>query len=131
MPPIGPDKRPAGTSDAKSCSKVLSATISVRGNIKLPQKALEALGSKGGDPVELILGDKSLILLPATNRPSAYKRLFTLAAKALNGKKNAVLWLHASHFALGGRRPIDHMRSAKGAKDVEDLIFATEYGVEL
>ncbi len=114
MPPIGPDNRHAETSEAMSGSEVLSVKISSRGNIRLPQKALEALGSKEGETVELIIKNGTLFVIPAANRPRAYKRIFTLAAKVLNSEENAVLWLHKSQYGLGGRCPIDHMRSVKG-----------------
>lgn len=119
---IDPDKGRAKASEAKTCSEILSVKVSGQGNIKLPRKVLEILGLKEGDAVELIIDDGTLTVIPATSRPRAYKRLLTLSARVLGSEKNAVLWLHAPQFGLGGRRPIDHMRSTKGAQEVESIL---------
>jgi hypothetical protein len=125
---IGPDNQCGESLQPKTCRKIVSDKISGRGYIRLQQKAPETLGSKNGRAVELIVGDGTLTVIPATNRPSAYRKLLNLAAQVLTSEESAARWLHAPHFGLGGIRPIDHMRSLKGAQDVENILWSIEYG---
>ena len=77
---------------------------------------------------EVIESEGDIIILPSSNRPKAYNKLLKLATRVLENKDQATLWLYEPQFCLDGKRPIDHMRTIKGAKDVESLLVRLEYG---
>jgi hypothetical protein len=77
---------------------------------------------------EVIETGGDIIIIPASNRPRAYKRLLALATKVIGDKELATLWLYETQFGLDDARPVDHMRTAKGAKEVESLLLRLEYG---
>ena len=76
----------------------------------------------------VIESEGDIIILPSSNRPKAYNRLLKLAIRVLENKDQATLWLYEPQFGLDGKRPIDHMRTIQGAKDVESLLIRLEYG---
>ena len=52
----------------------------------------------------------------------------SIATRVLENKDQVTLWLYEPQFGLDGKRPIDHMRTVKGAKDIESLLGRLEYG---
>jgi putative toxin-antitoxin system antitoxin component (TIGR02293 family) len=58
-------------------------------------------------------------------------KIFVLAVTVLEGRDQAVEWLHSRQIALGGRVPLDMMKTAVGAQEVEDLLVRIEYGTVL
>jgi putative toxin-antitoxin system antitoxin component (TIGR02293 family) len=47
----------------------------------------------------------------------------------LEDKDAAREWLHDGQVGLGGRTPIDMMRTEAGAREVESLLIRIEHGV--
>ena len=65
---------------------------------------------------EVIESEGDIIILPSSNRPKAYNKLLKLATRVFENKDQATLWLYERQFGLNWKRPIDHMRTIKGAK---------------
>ena len=104
----------------------------LKGNkVTIPVALRQAHDINPGDEVEFVDRADGLIIIPTKNRPKAYGKLRKLAAKVLNDADSATLWLNESQFALDGARPVVHMKTRKGAKDVENLLIRMEYGVLL
>ena len=77
---------------------------------------------------EVIESGGDIIIIPVSNRPRAYKKLLALATKVMGDKELATLWLYETQFGLDDARPVDRMRTASGAKEVESLLLRLEYG---
>jgi len=77
---------------------------------------------------EIIKVGGDIIIIPASNRPRAYKKLLALANKVMGDKELATLWLYETQFGLDDDRPVNRMRTAKGAKEVESLLLRLEHG---
>jgi len=60
-----------------------------------------------------------------------YKHVLARAARVLGSEKRAAEWMHAERSALGGKKPIDLVRTIKGTKQVLNVLGAIEYGVFL
>ena len=100
------------------------------GLIRIPAAIRRSLDMQPGDEVELIVTvDGTLYFIPAKNRPKAYGKLHKLASKVLQNEDSATLWLNETQFGLNGARPVEHMKTRKGAKEVETLLMRIEYGV--
>jgi len=57
-------------------------------------------------------------------------RIYSLARKVFEDDRGAAReWLHHSQAGLGGRSPLDFLRTEAGAREVEDLLGRMEYGV--
>lgn len=56
-------------------------------------------------------------------------RMYSLARKVFEEDRSAREWLHRSQAGLGGRTPLDFLRTEAGAREVEDLLGRMEYGV--
>ena len=55
--------------------------------------------------------------------------IFSFARDVFEGDKAARDWLHQPQVGLGGRIPLDFIRTEAGAREVEDLLGRIEYGV--
>lgn len=99
------------------------------GYVTIPAAIRRSLDINHGDEVELITQGISLLILPTKNRPKAYGKLHKLATKVFEDSVSATLWLNESQFALDGAIPVRHMKTRKGAKEVENLLIRIEYGV--
>ena len=58
-----------------------------------------------------------------------FARLFAQAEEVFIGKENARQWLSFPQSGLGGAIPLDYARTEAGAREVENLLGAIEYGV--
>lgn len=67
--------------------------------------------------------------VPVSDRIYRFARLFALAEQVLEDKVAAREWLHDGQIGLGGRTPIDMMRTEAGAREVESLLVRIEHGV--
>ena len=67
--------------------------------------------------------------LTASDRLYRLARLVSLASKVLEGKSHALVWLNRPQVGLGGRVPLDLLRTGAGAREVEDLLGRLEFGV--
>lgn len=103
--------------------------ISSRGNATIPKAVCKKLGLKPGDQFELVQEANEIILVPANDRPKAYEKIHKRAVEVFEDEDQATLWLNRPQFGLGGAIPVKHMRTAKGAQDIEDLLGRIEYGV--
>ena len=56
-------------------------------------------------------------------------RIFSFTEEVLEDDKAARDWLHQPQVGLGGRIPLDFIRTEAGAREVEDLLGRIEYGV--
>ena len=55
--------------------------------------------------------------------------IFSLARKVFEESGPARDWLHHPQVGLGGRVPLEFIRTEAGAREVEDLLGRIEYGV--
>ena len=55
-------------------------------------------------------------------------RIFALASEVLKSNDRAKKWLHRNQFGLGGEVPLETIKTALGAKDVEELLYHIAYG---
>ena len=55
--------------------------------------------------------------------------IYSLARKVFEAGQAARKWLHQPQVGLGGRTPLDFLRTEAGAREVEDLLGRIEYGV--
>ncbi len=107
-------------------------TITKSGAVTLPADVRRIHNIEPGDQLESFVRNGTIVLLlpPVNKRPKVYARILQCAIDLFDGHEiSAAAWLHDSQFALDGERPVDVMRTAKGAKEVEDLIGRIEHGV--
>lgn len=110
----------------------ITCTVTKDGRISLPKAWREKFNIEPGDEIQWIDFDGGLVLLlpPINKRPKAYRKLYKLALSVFEGSEEAATsWLHMPQFGLNNARPIDHMKTAKGANDVLDLLGRMEYGL--
>ena len=74
---------------------------------------------------------KERLSLIASDRLYRLARIFAFAVEVLGDKKQAREWLHRPQIALGGRVPLEVMKTEAGAQEVEDLLGRIEHGVVL
>ena len=67
--------------------------------------------------------------LIASDRLFRLARIFSFAVNVLEDEDIAAEWIHNPQTGLGGRVPLDMIRTYPGAKEVEDLLGRIEYGV--
>lgn len=75
---------------------------------------------------------KSMVELEkeAKRRINAQKRLIALATKVFEDDPQAAeKWFRSKQPKLCGAKPIDHINTVKGAKEVRALLMRMEYGV--
>ena|GEM_PF-3096559 len=108
-----------------------SCTVKIlKGNkITIPAAFRQAHDINPGDEVEFVDQAAGLIIIPTKCRPKVYGKLHKLATKVFEDSVSATLWLHESQFGLDGAIPVEHMKTGKGAKEVENLLIRIEYGV--
>lgn len=99
------------------------------GRITIPAALRRAYDINPGDEFEFVERADGLIIIPTKNRPKFYGKLHKLATKVFEDSVSATLWLNESQFALDGAIPVRHMKTRKGAKEVEDLLVRIEYEV--
>jgi len=109
--------------------KPMVLKVSSRGDAIIPREICKNLDLQPGDQFELIQEANQIILVPANNRPRSYGKIYKLAVKVFQDSDSATLWLNEPQYGLGGAIPVQHMKTAKGAKDVENLLGRIEYGV--
>lgn len=67
--------------------------------------------------------------VPVSDRLYRFARLFALAEQVLEDGDAAREWLHEEQVGLGGRTPVEMMRTEAGAREVESLLVRIEHGV--
>ena len=55
--------------------------------------------------------------------------IYSLTRKVFDASSAAREWMHQPQVGLGGRTPLDFLRTEAGAREVEDLLGRIEYGV--
>lgn len=73
--------------------------------------------------------DKIRLSTSVSDRIYRFARIFALAAHVLEDKDSAREWLHDKQIGLGGRSPIEMIRTEAGAREVESLLVRIEHGV--
>lgn len=73
--------------------------------------------------------EKTRLPASVSDRIYRFARLFALAEHVLEDKDAAREWLHDRQTGLGGRSPIELMRTEAGAREVESLLVRIEHGV--
>jgi putative toxin-antitoxin system antitoxin component (TIGR02293 family) len=69
-------------------------------------------------------------LTPAqSDRLYRLARLVALAEEVFEDRERAHSWLRQAQRGLGGRVPLELMRTEVGAREIEDLLGRIEYGV--
>lgn len=74
-------------------------------------------------------GEKTRLPSSVSDRIFRYARIFALAEQVLEDRDAAREWLHDTQIGLGGRTPIDLMRTEAGTREVESLLIRIEHGV--
>jgi putative toxin-antitoxin system antitoxin component (TIGR02293 family) len=67
--------------------------------------------------------------IPASERLVRFARILEIATAVLDDKLRAWSWLKRPQFGLGGKVPIELMKSETGAREVENLLMRIEHGV--
>ena len=114
---------------ANECRSLHSIAVGNNGRITIPKAIRSSLGMNAGGRVELVVQEDMIRIIPAADRPRAYVKLLKIASEVFGSIENASLWLHEPQFALYQKRPIDHMRTAKGAKEVENVLMKIAHGL--
>jgi len=65
----------------------------------------------------------------ASDRLYRLARIYCIARDVLEDEASAREWLGKPQAGLGGKTPLDLMRTEAGAREVEDLLWRIEYGV--
>lgn len=103
-------------------------------------KAIAALGKRGVTDEEianLIIKPRTLshrrekrqkLTVDESDRAARVARVMALAEKTFANYDKADRWLHRNLNALDGRRPIDLVRTAAGARIVEDILARIAWG---
>jgi putative toxin-antitoxin system antitoxin component (TIGR02293 family) len=65
----------------------------------------------------------------ASDRIYRLARIFSIACEVLENVDKAKEWLRRQQVGLGGKTPLDLLRTEAGSKEVEDLLWRIEYGV--
>lgn len=73
--------------------------------------------------------EKARLPVSVSDRIYRFARLFALAEQVLEDKDAAREWMHEEQVGLGGRSPIELMRTEAGAREVESLLVRIEHGV--
>jgi len=73
--------------------------------------------------------EKTRLPVSVSDRIYRFARLFALAEQVLEDKDAARGWMHDEQVGLGGRSPIELMRTEAGAREVESLLVRIEHGV--
>lgn len=74
-------------------------------------------------------GGKARLPVSVSDRIFRFARIFALAEQVLEDRDAAREWLHDEQTGLGGRSPIELMRTEAGAREVESLLTRIEHGV--
>ncbi len=108
-----------------------SAILRMKESLKLTEQELSDI--LGVSPRTLIrYKEKGKRFSPVeSDRAYRYAKIFAYAANVFGGEEGAREWLHIPQMGLGGRIPLDMMKTEAGAQEVEDLLGRIEYGVVL
>ncbi len=108
-----------------------SAVLRMKESLKLTEQELSDI--LGVSPRTLIrYKEKRKRFSPVeSDRAYRYAKIFANAIDVFGGEEEAREWLHIPQTGLGGRVPLDMMRTEAGAQEVEDLLGRIEYGVVL
>jgi len=133
--PVDVSKAKAGKRDASVTAKNKKdqfVTTVQKGNIlQLPDRFCRKYNIEIGDKLQVLplQGEILMFLPPINKRPKAYGKILKLATKLFDGDADAAArWIHRGQHGLGGKSPLEAMRTIKGTKEVEDLIGRIEYG---
>jgi putative toxin-antitoxin system antitoxin component (TIGR02293 family) len=72
---------------------------------------------------------KKRLSASASDRLYRLIHIFSFTKEVFEDDKAARDWLHQPQVGLGGRIPLDFIRTEAGAREVEDLLGRIEYGV--
>ncbi|MEN0001598.1 MAG: antitoxin Xre/MbcA/ParS toxin-binding domain-containing protein [Pseudomonadota bacterium] len=72
---------------------------------------------------------KELLTVAETDRLKRLERVFEMAERVLGQADKANRWLRKSNRALDGHVPMDLLKSESGARMVEDVLHAIDYGM--
>ncbi len=64
-----------------------------------------------------------------SDRVVRFARLLGKAVKVFGDMEDAKQWLNSPQFGLGGAVPLDYAKTEVGAREVENLLGRSEYGV--
>jgi putative toxin-antitoxin system antitoxin component (TIGR02293 family) len=102
----------------------------VRARLNLTERELaEGLGVSA-KTLQRLAKQRAPRLTPAqSDRLYRLARLVALAEEVFEDRERAHSWLRQPQRGLGGRVPLEMMRTEVGAREVEDLLGRIEYGV--
>lgn len=106
------------------------AAISVKKALEMNNRQVaESLGISERTVGRWQKAPNSLLNLTESDRTYRLAKIYVLAVKVLEDKKMAVNWLWSPQFGLGGKVPLELMKTEAGAGEVESLLGRIEYGV--
>jgi len=90
----------------------------------------ELLGAMAVSARTLSRRQKEGVLSPEeSDRAMRLARVAAQAEEVLGGREEAVSWLHTANRSLGGRKPLELVRTDAGAELVVDVLGRLEHGV--
>lgn len=105
-------------------------------SIKLLAEKLDvgstALSQKLGIPQRTLtrrLSQGSRLTAAESDRTVRLARVYASAVEMIGDEAKAVAWLQTPNRALGGERPLDHIDTDIGTREVEDVLGRIAYGV--
>ena len=140
-------KAPAKNKPARAASPARNGARSAHDLVRLVQKGvafaeLENLRADLGLPLEQLAGKLGMARATLHRRKVSgrlgpdesdkvlrFARLAHQAERVLGGREEARQWLSFPQHGLGGAIPLDYARTEIGAREVENLLGAIEYGV--
>lgn len=75
------------------------------------------------------LSRRSRLTAAESDRTVRLARVYASAVEMIGDEQKAVEWLRTPNRALGGERPLDHLDTDVGARQVEDILGRIAYGV--
>lgn len=84
-----------------------------------------------GISVRTLSRRKTAARMPSVTSDRLYRiaRIYTLAIEVLEDAEKAMHWLCREQIGLGGRIPLDMIRTEAGEREVENLLGRIEHGV--
>lgn len=129
---------PLASNVFETIEKLVDATASVGGDVKLPRDILDHFRRAGLEEDELAaiigaddahLGRYDDLSPDQTDRAVRLNRIMSLGAKIFGNSQKTFFWLRTPNKSLGSRTPIAALERETGAKLVESALLRIEHGI--
>jgi len=101
----------------------------VKKSLKLKDEEVARILDMSERTLSRLRRSKKRLSASAGDRLYRLIRIFSLAREVFEDDKAARDWLQQPQVGLGGRIPLDFIRTEAGAREVEDLLGRMEYGI--